>query len=106
MYVLAYVGVENLRNGTVTTSEITVMWDHAVSPSGCGPVLYYIVTAVNLAYASDMYIMESRKNVAEISNLSNGVSYNISVSAVNRAGPGPSSVITVTTLTINEKSKQ
>ena len=103
MCVLAYIGVTNLRNDTVTTSEITVMWDHAVSPSGCGPVLYYIVTAVNLAYASDM---ESRKNVAEISNLSNGVSYNISVSAVNRAGTGPSSVITVTTLSINEKSKQ
>ena len=35
----------------------------------------------------------------EFSNLMNGISYNISVAAVNRAGTGLSSTITVTTLT-------
>ena len=104
MYLHKYVGVGSLREGTVTANVITVMWDDAVSPSGCGPVLYCIVTAVNLADASDMSTMETRESVAEISNLQSNTSYNISVAAVNRAGIGSPSMITVTTLT--EKSKQ
>ena len=94
-----YVGVDNLRNTTATTTEITVVWNDAVSPNGCGPVFYYNVTAVNLVNPSDMMTRETSDNVAGFSNLRSNTSYKISVSAVNRAGTGPSTMITVTTLT-------
>ena len=107
MYLHTYVGINNLRNVSVTANEITIVWNYAVSPSGCGPVLYYNVTAVNSANPSDMYIMKTRENVAILSDLGEGTSYIISVVAVNRAGTGPSSVINVTTLLPgNGKSKQ
>ena len=101
MYTHTNVGVDNL-NGAVATTEITVEWDEAVSPSGCGPVFYYIVTAVNLADASDMITIETLENVTEVSNLRNCTSYDISVAAVNRAGTGPSSMVTVPTSECSE----
>ena len=96
-----YVGVNNLRNVTVTTTVIKVMWNHAVSPSDCGPVLYYNVTAVNLADPRDMRTLTLNGREATFSNLEKDTFYDISVTAVNRAGTGPSSTITVTT----DKSK-
>ena len=95
-----YVGVDNLRSVTVTTTEITIVWNDAVSPSGCGPIFYYIVTVVNLMDPSEMMTMETRDNVARFSNLRSGTSYNISVAAVNREGTASSSMINVTTLTL------
>ena len=95
-----YVEVDNLREGTVTTTEVSVMWNGAISPSGCEPVLYYIVTAVSFIDPSNILTMVTRDNVAEFFNLRSDTSYNISAAAVNRAGTGPSSVITVTTLTL------
>ena len=104
VYLHTYVVVKNLRSNSVTTNEITVMWDPAVSPSGCGPVFYYIVTAVNLMDSSTI-TMEAFGNVATIRMLSDGTTYHISVAAVNRAGTGPSSsMISVTTL-INSGGK-
>ena len=101
MYILICVGVPNLRSISITNSTITVQWD-SVIPSDCGPILYYTVTAVISADASDRNTMEKRQTTAEFSNLRNGTSYNISVAAVNRVDTGPSSVITVNTLTGNE----
>ena len=93
-----YVGVDNLAEVTVTTTEATVMWN-AVSPSYCGPVFYYVVTAVNLMGPINMITIATSNNVATISNLRSDTSYNISVAAVNRAGTGSSLVIIVATLT-------
>ena len=75
-------------------TSVTVMWDRAVSPSGCGPVFYYTVTVMNSSFVNNTDTQHTR---ADFSNLINGTKYNISVVAVNRAGPGPSSMITVTT---------
>ena len=94
-----YVGVSNLKEGTVTATMIAVMWNDTVSSNGCGPAFYHNVTAVNLMDPSDMISMQTSHNVAEFSNLRSDMSYNISVAAVNRAGTGPLSMITVTTLT-------
>ena len=102
MYIFAYVGVESLRNITVTNTTIKVVWNDAVSPNGCGTVFYYIAIAVNLMDRSDMMTMEPRDNVTEFSNLINGTSYEISVFAINRVGNGTSSMINVTTLHDNE----
>ena len=100
VYILTYVGVSNLRDTMVTNTTITVVWNPADSPY-CGPVFYYIVTAISLADDGDRntIVWEPR---AEFSDLINGTNYSISVAAVNRAGTGPSSMINVTTLTGNE----
>ena len=104
MHLHTYVGVENFVSVSVTTDEIIVVWD--IRPSYCGPVVDYVVTAVNLADLSDMRTptLNGMEATYTISNLRNGTSYSISVAAVNRVGTGPSSMINVTTLT--EKSKQ
>ena len=93
----------NLRISEMTTNTmITVEWDPADSPSGCGPLLYYNVIIVNLDDPSDMNSTEVTINRAELPNLNNGTSYNISVAAVNRVGIGPISSITETTKTEGE----
>ena len=101
-----YTGVSNLRSSIITNTTITIQWDPADSPSDCGLVFYYNVTIVNLCNAYDMNTVVTNQKIAEFSNLRNGNSYHISVAAVNRAGTGPSSMITVTTLTGNEGGKQ
>ena len=101
-YIYAYVGVSNLRGSKITTNTITVEWDSADSPSGCGPLLYYNVTIVNAVNARDMNSTQVTVNRAEFSNLNNGTYYNISVAAVNRAGTGSVSTITETTETEGE----
>ena len=86
-------------------NAITVVWDLADSPN-CGPVLYYNLTIVNLNDVTDMNITMTSQNVAEFSNLITGASYNISVTAVNRADSGPTtSIITNTTITRNTEGK-
>ena len=89
MYLLTHVGVQNLRNSS-TATEIIIEWDSPDGPSNCGPVFYYIVTIVG---RNAMNTFEER---AEFSDLINGTNYTISVAAVNRAGTGPTSMITVT----------
>ena len=69
--------------------EITTQWDAANSPY-CGGVLYYIVMI-----SSD--IMNDIVNVtvltATFSNLRNDTNYNITVTAVNRAGAGMTTTV-------------
>ena len=96
-----FIGVSSLRIFR-SANTATVMWDPADSPYDCGPVLYYIVTLVNLDDVSDMNAIEANQSRAEFLNLKIGVSYNISVAAVNRAGTGPVSVITATAPSGNE----
>lgn len=78
----------------IATNTTMITWDPAESPSDCGPVLYYIVTATSLVDVSvrNTIVWGPR---AELSNLINGISYNISIAAVNRAGSGPSSTIII-----------
>ena len=96
-----FIGVSSLRSFR-TANIITVMWDPADSPHDCGPVLYYTVTLVNLDDTSDVNTIKANQSRAEFLNLKTGVSYNISVTAVNRAGAGPTSVITATAPSDNE----
>ena len=95
------VEVSNLERTGITNTTISVKWDSAGTPSGCGPVFYYNVTATSLADDSDRNTILWGTR-AEFSDLINGTKYNISVAAVNRAGTGLSSMIAVTTLTGNE----
>ena len=94
MKAYTHVGVSNL-DSSVTTNTVIITWDHADSPSDCGPVFYYTVTVVNLSNG-ERSITESIQTRAEFSNLINGTNYSISIAAVNRAGTGPSSIINIT----------
>ena len=98
--------MSNLRSSIITNTTITIQWNHAASPSDCGPVFYYNVTIVNLCNAYDMNTVVTNQTTTVFFNLRNGNSHIINVAAVNRAGTGPSSMITVTTLTGNEGGKQ
>ena len=102
VYILTYVGASNLRIAVVTNTTVTIQWNPANSPSGCGPVLYYIVTITSLIDTKNRNPIVVWGPTAEFSDLINGIDYSISVVAVNRAGTGSSSMITVTTLTGNE----
>ena len=98
------VGASNLRYLTRTTNTITIVWGPADSPN-CGPVLYYTVIIVNSVDANDMNTTVTSERGIEFSNLTNGTSYNISVAAVNRAGTGLTSTISVTTLVVDVEGK-
>ena len=100
------VGVSNLRSVRITNTAITIEWYPADSPSGCGPVLYYNVTIVNLVDASDMNNSKENMTRAEFSNLKSCTSYSISVAAINRVGIGPISTTIENTRTGSEESKQ
>ena len=89
------IGVMNLRHATTSTT-IIITWDPAVTPSDCGPVFYYTVTATSLADGSVKSFQRPSQTSAKFSNLINGTSYTISVAAVNRVGSGPSSTIIFT----------
>ena len=102
--ILVYIGVSNSRSSERTRNTITIVWDPARSPN-CGPVLYYIVTIVNSVDDNDRNATELSGTRAVLSNLINDTSYNISVAAVNWVGTGPTSTISVTTLT-DEEGKQ
>ena len=83
-----YVGVTNLTNTTYSPYTITVSWDAATSPY-CGGVLYYTVMISSDEHCN---IMNDIVNVtglnATFSNLRRDTNYNITVTAVNRAGAG------------------
>ena len=102
-YIYTYIGVSNLRNTATTNTTIIITWNPAISPSDCGPVLYYTVTATSLADASDRNIIVTSQTIAGLSGLRNGTSYTISVAAVNRVGSGPSSTIIVRGNTIGKQ---
>ena len=102
-YIYTYIGVSNLRNCATTNTTITIIWDPAVSPSDCGPVLYYNVIATSLADASDRNTIVTSQTIAGLSGLRNDTSYNISVAAVNKAGSGLSSTIIVTDNSIGKE---
>ena len=95
-----FIGVPNLRSFR-TTNKVAVIWDPADSHHDCGPVLYYIVSLVNLDDASDINTIEANQSIAEFLNLKTGINY-ISVAAVNKIGAGPTSVITATAPRYNE----
>lgn len=73
--------------------EITVQWDAANSPY-CGGVLYYIVMISSDEHSN---ITNDIVNVtvltATFSNLRNDTNYNITVTAVNRAGAGMATTV-------------
>jgi len=96
-----FIGVANLRSTSKTTNTITVVWDPADSPY-CGPVLYYNVTIVNSDDVSDTSIAETIKSTIKFSNLISDTTYNISMAAVNRAGTGPTSTISVITPVVDD----
>ena len=91
----------NLRN-IATNTAIIITWSPTFDASHCGPVLYYTVTATSLADDNDRNTIVVWGTRAELSDLINGISYTISVAAVNREGTRPSSMINVTTLSGNE----
>ena len=94
-----------MRSSRSTFTTITIVWDSAYSPN-CGPILYYIVTIRNLNDVADMNTTITSQNEAELSSLINSTSYNISVTAVNRADSGPTtSIITNTTIIRNTEGK-
>ena len=95
-----HTGVPNFGTPESSRNGITIEWDPADSPY-CG-LVYYNVTIVNSVNAIDLNTTETRGTRAEFFNLINGTSYNISVAAVNRVGPGPSIITTVSTLTDEE----
>ena len=86
--------MSDLKSTMITNTIIRVMWESADSID-CGPVLYYEVTIMNSSYTNTIKTSETN---ATFSDLINGTNYTISVAAVNRAGTGPSSMITETTL--------
>jgi len=88
-----------LRNTQRTTDTIEIMWDPADSPN-CGPVLYYNVTIRNVAISCDIRSFVFTVPSAKVSNLVMGIMYTISVVAVNRAGVGMETTISVTTLAV------
>ena len=62
---------------------------------------------VNLNDVADMNITMTSQTRAVLSNLINGTSYNISVTAVNRADSGPTTfIIANTTRTRNREGKR
>ena len=81
-------------NINTTDTTIIITWDPADRPGGCGPVFYYTLTATSLDDGS-VSTQRPSQTRAEFSNLLSGTNYTISVAAVNRAGSGPSSTITV-----------
>ena len=91
----------NLRS-IATDTTVIITWNPTFDASDCGPVLYYTLTATSLADDNDRNTIVVWGIRAELSDLINGISYTISVAAVNRAGTGPSSMITVTALSGNE----
>ena len=101
MHLHTYIVVDNLRENNFTTDTITVLWNATPGDSGpvvdCGPVVNYVVTAVNSPDADDMRNVTVKEEEATISNLDKGTTYTITVVAVNRAGSGPPSTINVTT---------
>ena len=99
MYVCTYVGVSNLRTTQTATDAIMAMWDPPDTLS-CAPILYYTVTITNLAISCDINITNLTASRVEFSNLIKDVAYTISVTAVNRAGDGMETTITVTTFAI------
>ena len=81
-----------------------MVWNPADSPY-CGPVLYYSVTIEKSDDINDMNIIETSESTIKFSNLISGTTYNISVAAINRAGTGPTSTISVITPVVNEEGK-
>ena len=81
-------------NTTYSPNTIIVSWDAAESPY-CGGVLYYIVMISSDEY-SDIITVKATPSTATytFSNLRNDTNYNITVTAVNRAGAGMTTELT------------
>ena len=95
---LLFVGIPDLQvmntfDCNTNAVEITVRWDAANTPY-CGGVLYYIVMISSDEHSN---IMNDIVNVtvltATFSNLRNDTNYNITVTAVNRAGAGMTTTV-------------
>ena len=96
---ILYIGVTDLQvmnifDCNTNTFDITVRWDAANSPY-CGEVLYYIVM---ISSDEHFNITNDIINVtvfnATFSNLRNDTNYNITVTAINRAGAGMTNAVT------------
>ena len=96
-----YLIVSMLRIVSRTNTSITVMWSPEEN-SMCGPAMCYSVTIMNSSY---MYATKTCETTFKFVDLMSD-SYNITVRAINRAGIGPASDITLTTLTDDEEGKK
>ena len=85
-------------NTTYSPNTIIVSWDAAESPY-CGGVLYYIVVISSDEYSNIIYLtvnvtVSTATYTHTFSNLRNDTNYNITVTAVNRAGAGMTTELT------------
>ena len=104
-YAILYIGVTDLQvmnifDCNTNTVDITVSWDAANSPY-CGGVLYYIVMISSDEHSNIMkdtvIVTVSTGDVtvfnATLANLRNDTKYNITITAVNRAGTGMTNAV-------------
>ena len=96
-----YLIVLMLRDVSRTNTSITINW-YPDETSYCGPVICYNVAIRNFSF---IFTDKTTETNFKFSNLMSRTSYNISVAAINRAGTGPASAITLTTLTDDEDGK-
>jgi len=76
----------------------TVSWSPPSSDPVCGPVSYDVIIS-----SSDGVIMMRITNTSyNITGLTPGISYTVTVAGINMAGVGKSNMITVSTLNVNE----
>ena len=94
-----YVGVLISPPPMATNTSITIEWDLA-EVLYCGPISSYILTIMNSTF---MNTTRSTLSRFKFTGLMSNTSYNISVAAVNRAGTGLESNITVATITDEEE---
>ena len=81
---------------SATSTEISISWEHATSPADCGTVSY-ILNLHSLNATDDNTTRTTIENRARFIDLSNGTTYIIIVTAVNRAGTMILYTISVTT---------
>ena len=90
----------NIFDCNTNTVDITVSWDAANSPY-CGGVLYYIVMISSDEHSNIMndtvIVTVSTDDITmfntTFSNLRNDTNYNITITAVNRAGAGMTNAV-------------
>ena len=87
----------SVRNGTVTASSITVHWGEVPCLDHNGEITGYIVQAVRNGMAEGTANVSGGARQATLSGLSPSTSYTVQVAAVNGAGTGPYSDVSVRT---------
>ena len=84
-------------NTTYSPDAITVRWD-AANSTYCGGILHYVgMISSSDGYSRTVTINGVMGLITTFSNLRNDTKYNITITAVNRAGAGMMELINVTT---------